>query len=115
VPDTIPDNAKRAAAASRPLLALCLGSCLLLPSCFTTLLWGGDPFMDDSNNIHAWRGSYSEATMRRYGPEHSGNGLPLWQRIVLTPLAVELDLLTLPLQGRVLGNDDDDTGDTVYR
>jgi hypothetical protein len=39
----------------------------------------------------------------------------LWQRIVLTPLAVALDLLTLPLQGRVLGNDDDDTGDTVYR
>lgn len=77
-----------------PLLPLVF-VCLLLPGCFTSLLWGKDL---DSTSLT------SEATY-----EHKDrDDIPLWAKIVFTPLAVALDILTSPLQDLVSDEDDDD-------
>ena len=85
--------------------SLALAACALLSGCFTTLLWGGDVSGDD--NVHAFSRSYTEASLERAGRENRGHALPLWQRLVLTPIAVALDLLTLPIQGAISDSDDD--------
>jgi hypothetical protein len=67
--------------------------CLLLPGCFTSALWGKD--LDDTSLT-------SEETYEHEKP------VPLWIRIVCTPLAIALDILTAPLQDLVSDEDDDD-------
>ena len=86
--------------ACRPRLVLCtsLIYVLVLPSCFTMLLWGHGP--------RAQEDGYVEASAR---PEKA-EGMPIPLRIFLTPFTVVLDICTLPFQLEVwdaLTEDDD--------
>jgi len=65
------------------LLLLVLVGLLLLPACFTSMLWGSD--LDDTSLT-------TDATYSR------GDDFPLWAKIIFTPLAVVLDILTSPIQ-----------------
>jgi len=72
-----------------PLVVLAL----LLPGCFTSALWGTD--MD---------GMSSTSDQDFEHKEH----VPLWMKIVFTPFALVLDLLTSPIQDFLDGEDDDE-------
>ena len=71
-----------------PLVLLCL----LLPGCFTSMLWGSD--LDDTSLT-------DEATYRR------DKEFSVWTRILLTPFAIILDIITAPVQDFFADEDDD--------
>ncbi len=66
---------------------------LLLPGCFTSTLWATD--VD----------SMSWTTDEDYEQEHH---FPIWARILFTPVAIALDILTAPIQDFFSDEDDDD-------
>ena len=68
---------------------------LLLPGCFTSALWGTD--LDDDS-------STTDATYERK------EDLSIWTKILLTPFAILLDLLTSPFQETFADDDEDEPG-----
>ncbi|MEE9126872.1 MAG: hypothetical protein V3U11_07000 [Planctomycetota bacterium] len=74
---------------------------LLLPSCFTSMLWGTD--LDDTS-----------LTDDAFYSKHDDN--PLWAKIIFTPFAIILDAITWPVQEFFSDEDDDcDSLDAVCR
>ena len=69
----------------------------LLPSCFTTAVWGG--------SIHDHDDDGRSTIQPGEGPE---TDMSVWTRLCLTPFTIILDLCTLPVQAWLYGWDDDD-------
>ena len=79
-------------------LAACALILALLSSCFTTALWGGS--IEDTDGDGSLEPSFSSG-------DGGGEGNPAL-RILLTPLAVLLDICTWPVQAVLFGWEDEE-------
>ena len=79
----------------RVVHVLLLGVFLLTPACFTTSLWSDadDPVVGEDE----------------HGVPVTEPPATIWQKILLTPLALALDLVTAPVQNFFDEDDDDDS------
>ena len=79
---------------------------LLLPSCFTLALWGGEMEEDEEFNVETW--SYETEV----SPSPDFSNVRSWSDfffcLALTPFTVLLDLATAPVQAWWFGWDDED-------
>ena len=81
---------------SRLMLCTMLALVLVLPGCFTMLLWGHD--ISDPGDGYVEAGASPDKVA----------GMPLPLRIFLTPFTVVLDICTLPFQLDIFFDDDAD-------
>ncbi|MBK8979663.1 MAG: hypothetical protein IPM29_27505 [Planctomycetes bacterium] len=87
------------------LRCVALGALLALPSCFTAALWGVDVFGADEEFPDPPPAAGADESDVDWSTE------AIMGRVLLTPIAVGLDLLTCPIQAWLLGlADDDDEG-----
>ncbi len=75
-----------------------------LPGCLTTTLWGGDLIETDDGDT---RLGYELPRGSDSGPD----GAEIARRVLLTPFALAVDCITLPVQSFVFGWNEEDWDD----
>ena len=70
--------------------------CLATTSCFTSMLWSRN-LVDGPYHMSEANAASLDATFRE-GRGEGGNGIPILGKILLTPVTLILDLVTIPIQ-----------------